>query len=100
MAAIYESVMNMNETNVKYAKWCLRVLKPQLQSYTFQARGQTIEAKTFTCILVSDNPSEYLIGSVPFEFRSPDGPQQAMTRFVENTVWVVSKPGFDLRAKT
>ena len=88
MAAIYESVMNMNET------------KPQLQSYTFQARGQTIEAKTFTCILVSDNPSEYLIGSVPFEFRSPDGPQQAMTRFVENTVWVVSKPGFDLRAKT
>ena len=100
MAAIYESVMNMNETNGKHAQWCLRVLNPQLQSYTFQARGQSVDAKSFTCILVGDNPSEYLLGCVPFEFRSPQGPEQAMTRFVENTVWVVSKPGFDMRAKT
>ncbi len=100
MAATYESVMNMNETNGKHAQWCLRVLNPLLQKYTFMARGQTVEAKSFTCVLVGDNPSEYLIGSVPFEFRSPDGPQQAMTRFVENTVWVVSKPSFDMRAKT
>ena len=100
MAATYESVMNMNETNAKHAKWCLRVLDPQLQSYTFQARGQTIEAKSFTCILVVDNASEYLIGCVPFDFRNQDAPQQAMTRFNANTVWVISKPGFDMRANT
>ena len=100
MAATYESVMNMNETNAKHAKWCLRVLDPQLQSYTFQARGQTIEAKSFTCILVGDNASEYLIVCVPFDFRNQDAPQQAMTRFNANIVWVISKPGFDMRAKT
>ena len=67
----YESITNMNETNAKHAKWCLRVLNPQLQPYTFQSRGQTVNAKQFTCVLVGDTPSECMIGTVPFEFRSP-----------------------------
>ena len=91
--------MNMNETIGKYAKWCVRVKKPQIQTYTFPSRGQQIEANTFSCILVGDNPSEYMIGCVPFEFRNSGAAKQALARFVEDTVGVVSKPVFDSRAK-
>ena len=99
MTTTYESIMNMNETNAKHAKWCLRVLNPQLQPYTFQARGQTANAKQFTCVLVGDEPSEYMIGCVPFEFKVQDGPDNAFRRFVENTAWKVSTPAFDVRSK-
>ena len=99
MATTYESIMNMNETNAKHAKWCVRVLKPQLQPYTFQARGQTVNAKQFTCVLVGDKPSEYMVGCVPFDFKAQDEPDKAFRRFTENTVWKVSKPAFDVRSK-
>ena len=99
MAATYESVMNMNETNAKHAQWCLRVLNPQLQPYKFQARGETVNAKQFTCVLVGDAPKEYMIATVPFEFKAQDAPDEAFARFIENTVWKVSRPSFDVRSQ-
>ena len=95
----FESILELNETNAKHAQWIVRILKPQLQDYTFMARGVSTSSQSFTCMLVSSNPKEYLHGSVSFDFKDKEGPSQAMIKFVENTVWIVSKPAFDIRAK-
>ena len=99
MSVHWESVLELNETNAKHARWIVRVKKPQLQNYTFIARGQSTSAQSFSCLLVSSNAKEYLHGSVPFDFKDKEGPSQAMLKFLEDTVWVVSKPAFDIRAK-
>ena len=75
--AIYESVMNLNETNGKFAKWVFRVLSPRIVAYSFTARGQAVQAERFDCILVSDDPTEYLIGCVPFQFGNTNAARDA-----------------------
>ena len=55
--AIYESVMNLNETNAKFAKWAFRILSPRLHEYTFMARGEKVDAQRFDCVLVVGSPA-------------------------------------------
>ena len=48
----------MNGTTSKYAKWFVRVIHPKLIDYTFQARGETVHAQKFECVLVSKDPAQ------------------------------------------
>ena len=59
--AIYESVMNLNETNAKFAKWVFRIHSPRVHEYSFMARGEKVDAERFDCVLVGDDPEEYLM---------------------------------------
>ena len=97
--AEYESIMNMNENTGKHARWLLRILDPDIIPYEFTARNETIQASRFSCVCVSDNPAEYMHGVVPFQFANRDAPQSAVARFQPNTVWEITKPAFDNRAK-
>ena len=95
----YETLKNMNSSTAKFAQWCIRVLKPKLIKYTFTARGETVNATKFQCVVVSKDPKQYMLASVPFSFQDRDAAKKAMERFPEKSVWVVKTPAFDTRQK-
>ena len=55
----------MNSTTSKFAKWYVRVVAPKIIDDSFTARGETIAAQKFECVLVSKDPAQYMIGLVP-----------------------------------
>ncbi len=60
-----ETLKNMNTTTARYAKWYARGLEPKVISYTFAARGETVHAQKFQCLLVPKDPAQYMLGLVP-----------------------------------
>ena len=48
----------MNGTTSKFAKWYVRVVDPKIIHYSFAARGETIAAQKFECVLASKDPAQ------------------------------------------
>ena len=57
---------NMNSTIGKFAKWYVRIIDPKIIQYEFKLRGETVSAERFECVLVSKDPSQYMLATVPF----------------------------------
>ena len=95
-----ETLKNMNSSTGKFAKWYVRVIAPKIIDYTFQARGETIAAQKFECVLVSKDSSQYMLGLVPFAFSDRGAAQKAMDKFTENHVFEITQPAFDTKAKS
>ena len=89
-----ESLKNMNGNTAKYAKWYARIIDPKVIRYTFVARDKTVDAQKFECILVSKDARQYMLGSVPFEFKTPKAAESAYEKFKEGTVWEITTPAF------
>ena len=68
MAKNVETLKNMNSTTSKFAKWYVRVVDPKIIDYSFTARGETVTAQKFQCVLVSKDSAQYMPGLVPFVF--------------------------------
>ena len=94
-----ETLKNMNLETAKHAQWMVRVLAPKLIRYTFQAKGKTVEAEKFQCLLVSTIPTQFMIGSVPFNFAAPKAASQAFQKFKAGLCFRVQQPEFDGRMK-
>ncbi len=94
-----ETLKNMNSTTSKFAKWFVRVIHPKIVDYTFQARGETVQAKKFVCVLVSQDPAQYMLGIVPFSFNDREAPQKAFAKFKPNMVLELTTPAFDSKAR-
>ncbi len=94
-----ESIMNMNETTGKYAKWILRVVDTQIVNYKFTARNEQVDAQRFMALMVSDDATQYFYGTVPFAFKDRDAAKNAATKYGLNTVWELKRLAFDHRAK-
>jgi hypothetical protein len=94
-----ETLKNMNGGTAKFAKWYVRVLDPKTIDYTFIAKGLTVNACKFECILVSKDPSQYMLAVVPFDFRDTDTAKKALQKFPESSVWEITTPAFDSKAK-
>ena len=95
-----ESLKNMNVQTAKHASWVVRVLAPKLVEYSFAAKGKQVHASKFTCLLVSNDPKQFMIGSVPFSFAEPQGAKQAAERFKEGFCFRIRQPDFDTKFKT
>ena len=95
-----ETLKNLNNQTAKHASWIVRVLAPRLIKYTFHARGQTVHAEKFQCLLVSKNPTQFMIGSVPFNFSTQDAAKKALEKFQSGRVFKVQDPGFDGKMKS
>ena len=84
----------MNGNTAKYAKWYARIIDPKVIRYTFVARDKPVDAQKFECILVSKDARQYMLGSVPFEFKTPKAAESAYEKFKEGTVWEITTPAF------
>jgi len=94
-----ETLKNMNASTAKYASWLVRVLDPKIVAYQFKARQEVVDAEKFECLLVSQNPKEYMMATVPFSFKDRSAAKKAMQKFVADTVWEVRNPTFDVKQK-
>ena len=99
LAKNVETLKNMNATTSKFGKWYVRVVDPKVIDYSFKARGETIAAQRFQCVLVSKDPAQYMLGLVPFVFSDRQAAARALTRFTENQVFEVTTPAFDAKAR-
>ena len=95
-----ETLKNMNSTTGKFAKWYVRVIAPKIIEYPIKARGETIAAQKFECVLVSKDSTQYMLGLVPFAFSDRGAAKKAMDRFTENHVFEIREPAFDTKAKS
>ena len=68
-----ETLKNMNSTTAKFAKWYVRVIDPKVIQYSFAARNEKVGAEKFQCELVSNAPSQYMLGWC----QSPSKPKAA-----------------------
>ena len=89
----------MNSTTSKYAKWYVRVVDPKVLDYKFQSRGEAIQAQKFQRVLVSKDPSQYMLGLVPFSFRDRQAAAKARDKFTEGSVFKITTPTFDDKAR-
>ena len=94
-----ETLKNMNLETGKHAQWVVRVLAPKLIRYSFQAKQKTVQAEKFQCLLVSTIPTQFMIGSVPFNFAAPQAARQAFQKFRAGLCFRVQQPEFDSRMK-
>ena len=58
----------MNSTIGKFAKLYVRIIGPKKILYEFKSRGETVHAERFECVLVSKDPAQYMLATVPFSF--------------------------------
>ena len=58
-----------------------------------------MKASRLECLLVAQTPREFMIGSVPFDFKDRAAHEKAMKQFKDQTVWMLKKPSFDQKAK-
>ena len=82
-----ETLKNMSGTTSRFAKWYVRVCDPKVVDYTFKARGETVDAQKFQCVLVSKAPEQYMLGLVPFEFKDRHAAAKALKKFEPDSVW-------------
>ena len=89
-----ETLKNMNEGTAKYARWYVRIISPQVIPYSFHARGQLVNATKFSCVLVSADPSQYMMGLVPFDFKNKEAAEEAAKKITLLSVGEISTPTF------
>ena len=94
-----ESLNKMNAGTAKHAHWIVRILDPKVTEYKFTARGQEVAAAKFSCILVSKNPAQYMLATVPFNFQDRAAATQAKNSFLPGTAWELKAPIFDTKQK-
>ena len=59
-----------------------------------------MEAQKFSCVLVSNAPAQYMLGAVPFSFKTRTAAVEAFRKFTADSVWELRTPTFDTRAKS
>ena len=95
----YETLKNMNGTTAKHAQWCVRILDPKVIDYKFTSRNEMITAQRFECLIVSKDPKQYMLGSVPFRFDDRGAPAKAADKFKDQSVWILKSPAFDTKQR-
>ena len=58
----------MNSTIGKFAKWYVRIIDPKIIPHEFRSRGEIVSAERYECVLVSKDPTQYMLATVPFDF--------------------------------
>ena len=95
----YETLKNTNTNTGKHAAWCIIIHDPKVIEYTFIARSETITATRFQCVIGSNDPKQYMLGSVPFSFGDREAAKKAVEKFKDKTMWVLRTPAFDTKTK-
>ena len=90
----------MNTNTGKHAVWCIVIHDPKVIAYTFKARGESVNAERFQCVIGSSDPKQYMMGSVPFSFTDRAAAKKALEKFRDKSVWILRTPAFDTKSKT
>ena len=62
--------------------------------FEFKSRNEVVKATQLQCILVSQDPKQFMIGSVPFSFAARDAASKAKANIQDGPVLVITKLQF------
>ena len=71
--------------------WVVRICNPYVEEWTMTTRRGAVQASKLVARLVAENPSEYCLGIVPFDFQDPTGAAKAKIKFSADSVWKIEK---------
>ena len=94
-----ETLKNLNSATTRHVYWLVRVKSPKVVQYQFTARNETVHASRFECLLVSNDPKQFIIGSVSFSFGAKDAALKAQATYLEDLVFEIRNPQFDTKMK-
>ena len=94
-----ETLKNMNGQIAKYGKWYARIIDPKVIPYEFKSKNETVYAEKFECVLVSKNPKQYMLATVPFSFNDRSAATKAKDTFRSNDIIEITTPAFDTKAR-
>ena len=95
-----EILKNINSTTIgKFSKWYVRIIDPKIIQYELRSRYETVAAERFECVLVSKDPTQYMLATVPFSFNDRLAAKKALDRFKNNDVLEITTPAFDAKAR-
>ena len=94
-----EILKNMKSTIGKFATWYVRAIDPKIIQDEFKSRGETVSAQRFECVLVSKDPAQYMLATVPFSFTDRLSATKARNAFKNNDVLEITTPAFDAKAQ-
>ena len=99
LAKNVETLKNMNGQIAKYGKWYARIIDPKVIPYEFKSKNETVYAEKFECVLVSKNPKQYMLATVPFSFNDRSAATKAKGTFRSNDIIEITTPAFDTKAR-
>ena len=87
----------MNKNTVRFNAWVGRVAYSHSYSYTFEAKrsGQTITSHKLECRVVGKSEKDYVLAVLK---GSESEVQSAKRKYVDGSVWVLSKVHFEEKA--
>ena len=96
-----EILENMNSMYGPYCKWYVRIIDAKIIPYQFKSRDETeiVYAERFECVLVSRDPAQYMLATVPFNVKDRLSAKRALEDFKNNDVLEISTPAFDGRKR-
>ena len=73
----------------KLGTWYVRIITPYVEEWAMTSKKQieTIHARQFVARLVGQDPDEYCIGIVPFDFQDHNAADKAKLMFLPGSVW-------------
>jgi hypothetical protein len=88
------SLGEFNKNSAKIGHFLVKIYNGKLQEYAYEQKQTKAKmtANKFECILVGDNPSDYMLGFVKGTKKQAE---DAKKQFKDNTVWKLSKSCFD-----
>ena len=89
----------MNGQIAKYGKWYARIIDPKVIPYEFKSKNEIVYAEKFECVLVSKNPKQYMLATVPFSFNDRSAATKAKDTFRSNDIIEITTPAFDTKAR-
>ena len=99
MSIFGETLKNMNPQTAKHAVWIVRIIEPRVTTFTYTDKktGNRVEAKRFSCLLVSASPVQFMMATVN-SFSKKTTPDEAFQKFTHGSVWQITKPYLDPKA--
>ena len=90
-----EPLQHLTEQSAGVGAWMLKVIEePQEENYTWNKSGKSGVGRKLSCVLVSEDHTQYCGGVYKKQGKEPQATQnykQAVTKYKKGTVWKVSK---------
>ena len=95
-----EKLKNMSASTGMFAIRNVLVIDSTLNDYAFSSRGEKTDAQQNECVLVSMDPSQYMMGIAPSKFKNRHAASNSENMLRRNSVLEVTTPAFDAKARS
>lgn len=86
----------LNKASANIGVFDIRILRPQLETYSFVKNNQTMQGQHFKCLLVGLDEACYCLGTLR---GTKEATNKALIKFQAFTMWTLKNVAFDVKYK-